>query len=182
MTTKIINDVGFMLLGIIIAFGLYTEQFHNQWVLMVSTNALVAFVFMHYKPQFKLFNWNTSQAEKMDEEPQQTSAKQDYEKMMANMFDLPPVPNLNQEPQEDAKIIDIRQKYNINNNVDYNQDDENDNLSNVIQLNTFNRTQKNELTQQGVDQFIQESKKVVSLADYRKKKTGSSGFDPIQGA
>jgi len=183
MTTKIINDLGFMLLGLLLAFGLYTEQFQNQWVLMLSTNALVAFILIHYKPQNNFLQKKQSNENK-EMLTQSPSAPEGLS--LSNLFEPPPVPNLNDSPQCDEKLKEIKTRYNINNNVDYNKDDEDpEPVNNVIPMRKImmdqNKIQKEEMNQQGIDQFIKESQKVVSLADYREKKF-KSGFNPIQGA
>lgn len=175
MTTKIINDLGFVLLGILMAFGIYSEQFQNQWVVLFFSNALISFFFIHYKPETNLLKkWMNNGLVK------EKTPVLNQKNNLSNSVDLPPIPSL-----QSNKLETIKQKYNINPNVDYSKDDHpEDTINNVIPLmrvKTNNGSQ--EMTQVDVDSFIQESKKVVRLDDYRRKKTGSGGFNPpTQGA
>lgn len=159
---KFINDISFVILGVLLVMGAMTKQYQNVWVMVVCTNALSIFIIVNYRNSLK--NW----IQKVKEDIRQD--------VMENVLsaDLPPIPPL-QKPL-DPRLQQLSKKYNINPDVvNYNQDEELDSQSG-----------NEELDQKGIDQIFSEHKNVVNLKDYRENRTPRSAFNrqlnPNEGA
>lgn len=157
LSKRLINDLSFVLLGLLLAYGYSAHLYDNQFVVLTVSNALTLFIVANYGSDIRsLF-----------------LKKIKKENIKNTEISLPPIPVIENDSQ---KIIQLRKKYNIDN--ENNSEESMDN--NVIPFHRpLNQQEINEIIENKLFRFKPQAitnyshGNIVDLNYYRLRKNGS---------